>query len=209
MLRKERKNQKLTTERKIWEYLYNEFKNRYAVAGIMGNLMAESAFLPNNVQNSFEKKVGSDEVYTAGVDNGTISREQFAHDGAGYGLAQWTYWSRKAKLWDYAKSCNMSIGGLFMQLGFLVEELKAYRLFDTLENIGSVAQATRLIMTQYEKPADQSENAINRRVKMAEEILARNVHEEVQKETAGDIMLQAEKVKAELEKLEKMLEILL
>lgn len=209
MLKKERKKQKLTTERKIWETLYNYLGNRYAVAGIMGNLMAESALLPNNVQNSFEKKVGSDEEYTAGVDNGRISREQFAHDGAGYGLAQWTYWSRKAKLWDYAKSCNMSIGGLFMQLGFLVEELKAYRLFDTLENIGSVAQATRLIMTQYEKPADQSENAINRRVKMAEEILARNVHEEVQKETAGDIMLQAEKVKAELEKLEKMLEILL
>lgn len=199
----------MTTERKIWETLYNYLGNRYAVAGIMGNLMAESALLPNNVQNSFEKKVGSDEEYTAGVDNGRISREQFAHDGAGYGLAQWTFWSRKAKLWDYAKSCNMSIGGLFMQLGFLVEELKAYRLFDTLENIGSVAQATRLIMTQYEKPADQTENAINRRVKMAEEILARNVHEEVQKETAGDIMLQAEKVKAELEKLEKMLEILL
>lgn len=199
----------MTTERKIWEYLYNEFNNRYAVAGIMGNLMAESALLSNNVQNSYEKKVGSDDEYTAGVDNGRISREQFSHDGAGYGLAQWTYWSRKAKLWDYAKSCNMSIGGMFMQLGFLVEELKAYRLFDTLENIGSVAQATRLIMTQYEKPADQSENAINRRVKMAEEILARNVHEEVQKETAGDIMLQAEKVKAELEKLEKMLEILL
>lgn len=199
----------MTTERKIWEYLYNEFNNRYAVAGIMGNLMAESALLSNNVQNSYEKKVGSDEEYTAGVDNGRISREQFAHDGAGYGLAQWTFWSRKAKLWDYAKSCNMSIGGLFMQLSFLVEELKAYRLFDTLGNIGSVAQATRLIMTQYEKPADQSENAINRRVKIAEEILARNVHEEVQKETAGDIMLQAEKVKAELEKLEKMLEILL
>lgn len=209
MLKKERKKTKLTTERKIWETLYNYLGNRYAVAGIMGNLMAESALLPNNVQNSYEKKVGSDEEYTAGVDNGRISREQFAHDGAGYGLAQWTFWSRKAKLWDYAKSCNMSIGGLFMQLGFLVEELKAYRLFDTLENIGSVAQATRLIMTQYEKPADQSENAINRRVKMAEEILARNVHEEVQKETAGDIMLQAEKVKAELEKLEKMLEILL
>ena len=39
----------------------------------------------------------------ANVDNGTYSKESFVNDGAGYGLAQWTYSSRKKALYEYAK----------------------------------------------------------------------------------------------------------
>lgn len=35
-----------------------DIKNPYGVAGLMGNLYAESALSPINLQNSYEKKLG-------------------------------------------------------------------------------------------------------------------------------------------------------
>jgi hypothetical protein len=68
----------------------------------MGNLYAESGLKPNNLQNSYEKTLGfTDVTYTEAVDKGTYNN--FIHDKAGYGLAQWTWWSRKEALLNYAK----------------------------------------------------------------------------------------------------------
>lgn len=47
-----------TNEQKIWNYLYAKLGNAYGVAGIMGNMMAESGLKPNNLQNTYEKKLG-------------------------------------------------------------------------------------------------------------------------------------------------------
>ena len=56
-------------------------------AGVMGNLYAESGLRPNNLQNSYEGKLGmADAEYTAMVDHGTYTN--FVHDKAGYGLCQ-------------------------------------------------------------------------------------------------------------------------
>jgi hypothetical protein len=53
----------------------------------MGNLYAESGLRSNNLQNTYEKKLGmTDEQYTAAVDNGSYTN--FVRDAAGYGLAQ-------------------------------------------------------------------------------------------------------------------------
>lgn len=65
--------------------------NDFGVAGLMGNLFAESGLNPKNLQNTYEKKLGmTDAEYTAAVDSGSYSN--FVKDSAGYGLAQWTYW---------------------------------------------------------------------------------------------------------------------
>lgn len=86
----------------------------------MGNLKAESGLNSKNLQNSFEKKLGlNDEQYTAAVDNGTY--KNFIKDGAGYGLAQWTFWSLKQELYNYAKNVNKSIGDLNMQVAVLLK----------------------------------------------------------------------------------------
>ena len=46
----------------IWDFLKKEGFNDYGVAGLMGNLYAESGLLPNNLQNTFNSKLGlSDE----------------------------------------------------------------------------------------------------------------------------------------------------
>ena len=89
------------TEERIWNHLKGWILNDYGVAALMGNLYAESGLNPRNLQNSFEKKLGfTDESYTAAVDSEAYTG--FVHDGAGYGLAQWTYSSRKAALLAYA-----------------------------------------------------------------------------------------------------------
>lgn len=75
--------------------------NPYGVAGLMGNLFVESALSPINLQGTYEKKLGyTDVTYTEAVDNGTYTN--FAKDSAGYGLAQWTYKTRKANLLKFA-----------------------------------------------------------------------------------------------------------
>ena len=89
---------------------------------LLGNLYAESGLMPNNLQNAYNNKLGkTDAEYTAAVDNGSYGN--FVKDSAGYGLAQWTYHTRKAALLEYAKAAGKSIGDLETQLGFLMKEL--------------------------------------------------------------------------------------
>lgn len=148
-----------SSPRVIWDFLIGKGLNSYAVAGIMGNLYAESLLRPNNLQNTYSRKFDmTDEAYTAAVDDG--SYDNFVHDSAGYGLAQWTYWSRKQELLEYAKSVKSSIGDLNMQLEFLWKELQGYKgVVNTLKNAKTVREASDVFLTGYEKPADQSNAA--------------------------------------------------
>lgn len=145
-------------EEKIWNYLKSKGLNDYGIAGLMGNLYAESALIPTNLQNSYEKKLGfTDTTYTNAVNNGTYNN--FVKDSAGYGLAQWTYWSRKQNLLNFAKSKKTSIGNLEMQLDFLYKELsEGYKtILNVLKTAKSIREASDVVLLQYERPADQSE----------------------------------------------------
>lgn len=151
-----------TNEQKIWNYLIAHGLTPCGAAGLMGNLYAESGLSPTNLQNTYEKKLGyTDAAYTAAVDSGAYTN--FTRDSAGYGLAQWTYWSRKQNLLDFAKNAGKSIGDLETQLEFLLKELTSYGLLATLKSASSVREASDLILLKFEKPADQSEAAKTRR----------------------------------------------
>ncbi len=145
------------TEKTVWCYLAGMGLNAFAVAGIMGNLYAESGLNPCNLQNSYNKSLDmTDAEYTKAVDNG--SYENFVNDKAGYGLAQWTYYTRKQALLDYARAVGESIGSLVMQLDFLWYELQSYNsVISVLNNAGTVRAASDAVLLGYERPADQSE----------------------------------------------------
>ena len=148
-----------TGEKKIWDFLKERIGNDYGVAGMMGNLQAESGLRSNNLQNSYEKTLGmTDEQYTTAVDVG--SYKNFVMDSAGYGLAQWTYSSRKQNLLTFRNAAGTSIGDLGMQLGFLWKELtENYKgVLSGLRAARSVREASDIVLTQFEKPADQSES---------------------------------------------------
>ncbi len=110
------------------------------------------------IGNNNEEKLGhSDDSYTAAVDSGKYSN--FVRDSAGYGLAQWTYWSRKDGLLKYAKAAGKSVGDLETQLGFLFKELsEGYTsVLAALKTATSVRAASDIVLTKFERPADQSE----------------------------------------------------
>lgn len=140
----------------IWNFLKSKGLNDYAVAGIMGNLKEESGLDPCNLQNSYNKKLNiSDADYTAVVDAGDYP--DFVTDKAGYGLVQWTYWSRKKALLDYAKAAGTSIGDLNMQLAFMWQELQGYKAVMTvLNSAASVREASDIVLHKYEQPGDES-----------------------------------------------------
>lgn len=148
------------SNKNIWNYLLSQICNEYGVVGLMVNLQAESGLRSNNLQNSGNNRLGmTDEEYTEAVDNGSYSKESFVYDQIGFGLAQWTYWSRKKWLYEYAKSKGASIGDENMQLEFLVMELKRdfKNVWNALCNAQSVREASDVVLLQFERPANQSE----------------------------------------------------
>lgn len=158
--------------RKIWDKFRGAGLSEAGAAGLMGNLKAESDLEPENLQNSFEEKLGyNDSGYTSAVDFGSYAH--FADDGAGYGLAQWTYPTRKAALLAFAKEQKKSVGDLDLQLDFLVKELREEypSLFRELCAASNVQTASDAVLTQFERPADMSEAVKVKRASFAEEFL--------------------------------------
>lgn len=167
---------------KIWYFLIEKLNNPYGVAGLMGNLYAESGLMPNNLQNTFSKKFNmSDEEYTAAVDAGTYAN--FAKDSAGYGLAQWTYSARKLNLYNYVKTKGVSIGDLEAQLEFLYKELITYtNVMKVLKEAKTIQEASDIVLTKYERPANQSDAVKEKRASYGKKYFDAYNKEETKKE---------------------------
>ena len=113
----------------IWNYFMRSDKigNEIGVAALMGNLYAESGCTPYACQPSLPYNTCM--TYITNVDNHTINEYSFVHRGTsstggiangqgGFGIAQWTYYSRKQELYDFWENAGGSIGSLSMQLDF-------------------------------------------------------------------------------------------
>ena len=151
----------------MWDYFKSQGLNDYGIAGLMGNLYAESGFRPTNLQNTYEKKLGmTDAEYTAAVDNGTYTN--FVRDSAGYGIAQWTYWSLKQDLLNYVKQKNKSIGDGQIQMEFLAYQLSKdfASVWKTLKSATSILEASNAVLLKFERPADQSTAVQNKRAEL-------------------------------------------
>lgn len=145
-------------EKKMWDYFLKSGMTECGVAGLMGNLNAESALYPTNLQNSYEKSLGmSDAEYTAAVDAGRYTN--FVNDSAGYGLAQWTYWSLKRDMLAYHQKKGKSIGDGETQMEFLVHQLSTQYIavWRILTSAKTVREASDAVLLKFERPADQSE----------------------------------------------------
>lgn len=156
----------------IYKQLKQAIGNDFGVFGLMGNLKAESNLQANNLQNTYSKKFGmTDAEYTKAVDDGSYTN--FVRDSAGYGLAQWTYWSRKQNLLKYKEAYGSSIGDEAMQVAFMIGEfMTSYStVWNVLKNAKSVREASDVVLTQYERPADQSESVQKKRAAYGEDLM--------------------------------------
>lgn len=144
----------------IWAELYNAIGNEYGVAGLMGNLQAESGNISYRLQGDFTGTLYKSINYTDNVDNGTIDRATFISDQKGYGLAQWTFSSRKADYYDWVQNGGYSsIGDVQAGVSFLIHELQTSypTVWSALVNATDIRSASDIVLHQFENPAEQGE----------------------------------------------------
>lgn len=108
------------SELTIYQHLRAGGLSPAGACAVMGNMFQESAMQPNNVENRCTMR---DSEYTSAVDEGRISPDQFVYDKYGYGLCQWTFWSRKKELWMMANERQVSIADEAMQCDLCLKEL--------------------------------------------------------------------------------------
>lgn len=159
-----------TDEMKAYNRFISEGMTPSGACGLIGNLEAESdGFYPNRLEYLCVKrlkengKVYTDKTYTAAVDSGKISCEEFLNPlpgkKYGYGLAQWTTPTRKLGLWNLAKQRGVSIADLDMQLDYLMQELKNSfpSVLKVLKAAKNIREASDIVLTKFEAPAGITE----------------------------------------------------
>ena len=154
----------------IWQVLRANGATMAGAAGCLGNILGESSFISYRVQGDMNEanNYAYSKDYTAKVDNGKISKSEFCHNGpggGGYGLCQWTYWSRKSDLYDYLKAQELSIGDLVGQAKFLVKELRDRypTVWNVVVTTDDIRAAMKEVLIKYERPANQGTEAQNKR----------------------------------------------
>ena len=184
----------MTNEKLIWKYLYDKIRNVYGVAGLMGNLYAESSLNPK-CANGVKKLGLTNDSYTKIVDSHV--NDDFITDGIAYGLVQWCYKTRKHGLLQLAIDRGVSVGDLYLQLDYLWQELQSYKtVLVTLYNAKSVREASDIVMLRYEKPANKSEEAQRKRAMYGEKYMAeygdKTIDFNIDYQTAMDLWKQIE-----------------
>lgn len=157
-------------EKDVWDFCKKKGLSDVAAAVVCAQARAESGFNSCNLQNSYEGKFGmTDQSYVAAVDSSTWTN--FVHDQAGFGLFQWTYWSRKQTLYNLAKAMGVSIGDFQMQMACFWTELNSTHkgALTALMNTTDLKELCDFMTKNYEAPADQSEKALNKRREYAKE----------------------------------------
>lgn len=142
----------------VAKYIYTSLTaagvTKEGACAVLGNIQAESGFIVNNLEDSKNRLLGlSDTQYTEQVDNGTYIN--FIYDASGYGLPQWTYWSRKQGFLNYAKSKNKSIGDLQIQVEYLIKEFQEVfpGIWNSLKSDTNLYNLTWLLLDKWENPA--------------------------------------------------------
>ena len=151
-----------TNSDEIWLQLSSFINNDYGLAGLMGNIWAESGFKPNNVENYGETHYGwTDDTYTAAVNNGTesfVRIYEFPNNRfhpLGYGICQWTSVDRKQGLYDMKVQRGVSIANMHLQIDWLKHELSTSyaNVLSVLQNATSVREASDAVVIHFEVPA--------------------------------------------------------
>ena len=134
--------------------IYNDLRKygmtHEGACAMLGNMKAESSMTANIAQRGMTSL--SDEAYTRKFDS---DPDSCIKDACGYGLCQWTFWSRKSNLWQFAQNWGVSVGSEDMQTAFAVQELKDDfpDLWKYLCTTNALYTAVERICKEFERPA--------------------------------------------------------
>lgn len=136
---------------KIWNlFVATGELTEVAIAGIMGNMYAESNLQPRIVQG------------------GTYTDEIIVDGKTGYGLCQWTSEGRQKALKDFAKQMNKSSGDAEVQVQFCLHEMRSYAMDDgtplitALNNCTKPYDAAIIFHRVFERSADNPQQEARR-----------------------------------------------
>lgn len=166
------------SKRTIYDALVAAGMSREGACGFMGNLQAESGLEACRLQGDFTANRSTSRAYVAAVSNGMITRQQFGFDQRGFGLAQWTYFSRKLALYDFWTASGEALDSDEMQIRFALQELRTMSEFSGVWAVLTVShnlrQCTEIVCSVYENPAEKNYDA---RVRFASQIFEEMSHE--------------------------------
>ena len=145
----------------IPEYLFNSLVNNGLSKTAARGLIVNLAYETNDFKNLEE--IGTN-----------------VHGTKGYGLAQWTdspTTKRRTAFENYLEENNTDVTDLEANVGFLISELKGEQDYNvglsmkTLNSAKSVKEAANMVLTKFERPHDQSEEHLNKRIKRSSKFL--------------------------------------
>lgn len=146
----------------IWNYFKRHTQlSDEAIAGIMGNMEAESNCEACRLQGDFTANRTTSKQYAREVDNGTKTLHTFMYDSKGWGLCQWTYYTRKENLYKTCQSYGTGIEDETTQIRFMLAEMQTEHftkadepsLWQQLLSCNNIYTAARLVCVNYERPA--------------------------------------------------------
>lgn len=147
----------------IFEQLRKAGCTATGALALMGNWDCESNLEPCRVQGDFTTDRTMSRDYANKVDNGLISDDGFAKDAKGWGLAQWTYHTRKRSLLIFCRRHSISIANETAQVDFAIAELKTdysglwrYLCSCTADQLYAVTDS---VCREFERPAVNNVNA--------------------------------------------------
>lgn len=166
----------MSDELALYKALKTKGLSLKAIAVCLGHGQEESGNECNRLQGDFAGDRRKSKEYTASVDNGTVTRNDFVFhgpNGGGYGWLQWTYWARKAGLWNVAKDNGWSVGSVEAAVEWFWNEMHQVEysyVFTALQSDMSLREMSDIFMKRFERPADQSESACARRAALCQQM---------------------------------------
>ena len=146
------------------KYIYDEVRKagvtHQGAIGLLGNLQGETSdFDPMSLETLYRNRFGlTDAEYVRRADAGlaVYLSKTFVYDSAGFGIAQWTWWSRKKGLLELAKSLGMSVGDLTVQVKYMLYEMQTRytKTWQILTTTNNYEEAVKICVNEYEKPAN-------------------------------------------------------
>lgn len=160
---------------KIYSILRAGGLTRAGALGLMGNWECESNLEACRVQGDFSSYRTASKLYVSQITSGVISKDQFMRDAKGFGLAQWTYYTRKGALYDYWRQSGVGLDDSEMQTRFALRELATggeyAALYSLLKSSTNLRECVEKVCTIYERPAQNNFDArYNAALSLAQQI---------------------------------------
>ena len=155
-------------EKICWDYFKLSKMTDEGIAGLMGNLYAESRMIAAMYDSSKHSVIGlTNKEYVKQTLSGQY--KNFVNDNVGFGIAQWSFWTRKQALLNM---CGDRLGQLVCQLDYLATELQTgySKILRTLQTSHDIYTCTVRVMAEFIGAKDQSTSAKNLRTSYSRRI---------------------------------------